>query len=129
MPHITVECSSNLRTYTDLDALVKVLHETAIGTGVFPIGGARTRVIECETYRIADGDPANAFCHIILNIGHGRDLETRKGASQAIFDAACGALEAAFERYPLGISLELREIDPELTYKKNNLHDYVLQRR
>jgi 5-carboxymethyl-2-hydroxymuconate isomerase len=29
---------------------------------------------------------------------------------------------------PLGIALEMQEIDPVLTFKKNNLHDYVKQR-
>jgi 5-carboxymethyl-2-hydroxymuconate isomerase len=128
MPHIIIECSANLRTYTDLEALVGDVHEAALATGVFPIGGARTRVAERETYRIADGSSANAFCHVVLNIGHGRSLEVRKAASQAIFAALCNALQAAFDRYPLGISLELREIDPELTYKQNNLHEYVAQR-
>ena len=127
MPHIIIECSANLRQYTDLDALVKDVHEAALETGVFPIGGARTRVAERDTYRIADGDPANAFCHVVLNIGHGRTLEVRKAASQSIFDAVCRSLRPAFENYPLGISLELREIDPELTYKQNNLHEHVAQ--
>jgi 5-carboxymethyl-2-hydroxymuconate isomerase len=29
---------------------------------------------------------------------------------------------------PLGIALEMQEIDPVLTFKKNNLHEYVKQR-
>ena len=33
-----------------------------------------------------------------------------------------------YERMPLGISLEMQEIDPVLTCKRNNLHDYVKRR-
>ena len=47
---------------------------------------------------------------------------------EAIFDAACRHLAPLFETVPLGISLEMQEIDPVLTYRKNNLHDYVKRR-
>ena len=37
-------------------------------------------------------------------------------------------LQPAFEATPLGISLDVEEIDPELSFKRNNLHDYVKNR-
>ncbi|MDB5094494.1 MAG: hypothetical protein JWO85_2595, partial [Candidatus Eremiobacteraeota bacterium] len=37
-------------------------------------------------------------------------------------------LQPAFDATPLGISLDVQEIDPELSFKKNNLHDYVKKR-
>jgi 5-carboxymethyl-2-hydroxymuconate isomerase len=77
---------------------------------------------------IADGHRDNAFVHLSLKVGHGRDLETRKRACEAIFDAACRHLAPLFEDTPLGISLEVQEIDPVLTFKKNNLHEHVKQR-
>ena len=49
-------------------------------------------------------------------------------ACEAIFAVACQQLGAVFERVPLGIALEMQEIDPVLTFKKNNLHEYVKQR-
>jgi 5-carboxymethyl-2-hydroxymuconate isomerase len=129
VPHIIIECSANVRRLTDLDALVARVHATALETGVFPIGGLRTRVAERTTYRIADGDPANAFVHVTLRIGHGRDLATKQRAAAAIFETLCDALQPAFDAAPLGISLDVQEIDPELSFKKNNLHDYVKNRR
>jgi 5-carboxymethyl-2-hydroxymuconate isomerase len=65
----------------------------------------------------------------MLRVGHGRDLETRKRACEAIFAAACEHLEALYRRIPLGISLEMQEIDAVLTCKKNNLHEYVKARQ
>lgn len=129
MPHIVIECSANLRERTDLAALVARVHAAALDTGVFPIGGTRTRVAERTEYRIADGDPANAFVHVVLRIGHGRDLSTKKAAAAAVFETVCDVLRPAFEAGPLAISLELQEIDPELSFKKNNLHEYVATRR
>jgi 5-carboxymethyl-2-hydroxymuconate isomerase len=128
MAHIIIEFSANLRGQFDLDEFLRAVHGAALATGVFPIGGIRTRAYAAEHYVIADGNPDNAFVHISLRVGHGRDVETRKKACEAIFAAACQQLGAVFERLPLGIALEMQEIDPVLTFKKNNLHEYVKQR-
>jgi 5-carboxymethyl-2-hydroxymuconate isomerase len=128
MAHIIIEYSANLRGQFDLDGFLSAVHGAALATGVFPIGGIRTRAYAAEHYVIADANPDNAFVHISLRVGHGRDVETRKKACEAIFGVACQQLGAVFERWPLGIALEMQEIDPVLTFKKNNLHEYVKQR-
>jgi 5-carboxymethyl-2-hydroxymuconate isomerase len=129
VPHIVIECSDNVRTRTDLADLLESVHATALGTGVFPEGGIRTRIAERRDYRIADSDPANAFVHVTLRIGSGRDAETKRRAAQTVFETVCRSLQAAYETTPLSISLELQEIDPDLSFKKNNIHDYVKLRR
>ena len=128
MAHILIEYSAGLRGRIDLRGFLTVVHQAALVTGVFPIGGIRTRAYRAEHCVIADGHPDNGFVHLSLKVGHGRDLETRKRACEAIFDAACRHLAPLFETVPLGISLEMQEIDPVLTYRKNNLHDYVKRR-
>ncbi len=128
MAHIVIEYSANLRGQLDLPGFLRTVHEAALATGVFPIGGIRTRAYEAQDYVIADANPDNAFVHISLRVGHGRDVDTRKRACEAIFAAAVQALEGVYERLPLGIALEMQEIDPVLTFKKNNLHEYVKQR-
>ena len=64
----------------------------------------------------------------MLRVGHGRDLETRKRACDAIFATATEQLARLYEQIPLGISLEMQEIDAVLTCKKNNLHEYAKRR-
>ncbi|HEY3787027.1 MAG TPA: 5-carboxymethyl-2-hydroxymuconate Delta-isomerase [Steroidobacteraceae bacterium] len=128
MPHIVIEYSANLRGQLDLARLLEAAHTSALATGVFPIGGLRTRAYAAEHYRVADAHPDNAFIHIMLRVGHGRDLETRRRACEAIFTAVCERLAPLQERIPLGISLEMQEIDPLLTFKRNNLHEYVKRR-
>ena len=129
MPHIIVECSDNVRARTDLPALVARAHAAALGTGIFPEGGIRTRVAERIDYLIADSNPDNAFVHVVLRIATGRDLATKQRAAEAVFNAVCDQLAPVFEKSPLAISLELQEIDPGLSYRKNNLHDYVALRK
>jgi 5-carboxymethyl-2-hydroxymuconate isomerase len=129
LPHIVVEYSANLSGQLDFKPFLESLRDRALATGVFPLGGIRVRAYQADHYLIADGHPDNAFVHIMLRVGHGRDLETRKRACEAIFAAACEYLQPLYERLPLGISLEMQEVDAVLTAKKNNLHDFVKQRQ
>jgi 5-carboxymethyl-2-hydroxymuconate isomerase len=128
MAHIQIEYSANLGRRIDFPSFLEAVHTSALATGIFPIGGVRTRAYAAEHYRIADGHPDNAFVHTMLRVGHGRDLETRKRACDAIFATICEQLAGIFASIPLGLSLEMQEIDPVLTLKKNNLHEYVKRR-
>lgn len=128
MAHILIEYSANLRDQVDFPQFLAAVHSRALATGIFPIGGMRTRAYMAEQYRIADGHPDNAFMHIMLRVGHGRDIETRKQACDAIFETVCERLAPLCARIPLGISLEMQEIDAVLTLKKNNLHEHVKAR-
>jgi 5-carboxymethyl-2-hydroxymuconate isomerase len=128
MAHVIVEYSANLRSEVDLPRLLRALHASALATGIFPVGGLRTRAYEAEHFCIADGHPDNAFVHVMLRVGHGRDIATRKQTCEAVFGSLCDELAALSERLPLGLSLEMQEIDPVLTMKKNNLHAYVQKR-
>ena len=129
MAHIVIEYSSNLRGELDVQGLVDAAHAAALKTGLFPIGGLRTRAYEAQGYRIADGHPQNAFIHFELRVGHGRDIDTRRRACEQIFAAVCAQLDGLYARLPLGISLQMQELHAELNYKKNNLHEYVRSRQ
>ena len=124
MPHFILEYSSNLAGELDLPSLFRALHATAVETGVFPLGGIRFRAVRCDDYLIADGNPENAFVHLTLKMGHGRPLDVRKAAGEKLFAAMCDHLHPNYQRRPLGISFEISELNPELNYKKNNMHGY-----
>ncbi len=129
VPHVQIEYSANLAGQVDFPVFLRAVRDCALATGVFPLGGIRVRAYQADHYLIADGHPDNAFVHIMLRVGHGRDLDTRKRACEAIFATVCEQLAALYERIPLGISLEMQEVDAVLTCKKNNLHEYVKRRR
>jgi 5-carboxymethyl-2-hydroxymuconate isomerase len=128
MPHLIVECSENLATAVALDDLVRALHEAAIATGVFPLGGIRTRVHVCRHYRIADGDPKYAFAHVEMRIARGRDLATRKRAGEQVFKALRDGLAAVQATNTLALSLEINEIDSETALRYNEVHEHLLRR-
>jgi 5-carboxymethyl-2-hydroxymuconate isomerase len=128
MPHQVIEYSANLERVVDIDALVKVLHETAAGIDALPIGGLRTRAVARQHYRVADGHPDNAFINIFLRIAPGRPFDVRKAAGEELFQALCDYLEPIYSSSPLAISYEIQELDADLRWKKNNLRAYLAER-
>lgn len=121
MPHFILEYSSNLDRDLDVDALFKNLHTTAIGMGIFPTSGIRSRAIRCDEYRIAEGDPENTFIYLTVKIGTGRDIEVRKDVADRIFETLTEFLQPIYDKRYLSIGCELIELHPVLTYKKNNI--------
>ncbi len=129
MPHQIIEYSANLESLMDVRVLVDGLHESAMKIDGLPLGGLRTRAVRRDVYQVADQHADNAFVHMILKLGHGRDEDTKKSFGEAIFATLCELLEPVSSTSPLAISFEIQEIDAVLTWKKNNLRDYMAKRR
>ncbi len=121
MPHLRVEHSSNLAQRVNLDAVADRLRTAMAETGVFPVAGIRVRCIEARTCSIADGHPANAFAHLELRIGAGRDLETRRRAGEHVFAAARDVFAGELEGGHFALSLEVVEIAEETSWKANGI--------
>lgn len=129
MPHLYVEYSANVETVVDIDALLDILYDTALVSGVFPPGGIRVRAHKIDKYRIADCSPDNGYIHITALLGHGRPLDVRRAVGEQLFAAAREYLAPVFAEHPLALSVTLQELHPELNFKHNNLHEYVSRRR
>jgi 5-carboxymethyl-2-hydroxymuconate isomerase len=122
VPHIIVEYSANLEADLSPKRLVEALHRAALETGVFPLGGLRTRAERRDMFMVADGDPENAFVAVIARIGDGRDAATRKHVAQALMKVLEQETASAFARRGLGLTVEVQEIDGVASLKTNNLH-------
>ncbi|MCC2110817.1 MAG: 5-carboxymethyl-2-hydroxymuconate Delta-isomerase [Hyphomicrobiales bacterium] len=129
MPHITIEYSANLDDTIDMPDFCETLRRAAAETDILPLAGIRVRAIRCEDYAIADADPSNAFIDISVRLRAGRPLEGRKAATAHIFTAAEGFLQPYFAKIPLALSLEMRDIDPELSPKCGSIRDHMAKRR
>lgn len=123
MPHITVEYSANLLPRIEIKGLLRCVHRCALDSGLFRMGAIRTRGIERNEYIIADDNPENAFVHIVLRIGSGRDTETRHKLGEQIFSTASEFLDPLFDKIGLGLSVEVQVIDPQTAFRRNSLHE------
>lgn len=125
MPHISLEYSANLEDRADIGALCEHLRATAAGIDAFPMPGLRVRAIRCDHYAIADGDPKHAFVDISVRLRAGRPDEVKRAAAQRLFDAARAFLEPALATSSLALSLEMRDIDPDLSPKTGTIRDHL----
>ena len=83
------------------------------------------RAFAANHVSIADGDDRHGYIDISIRLRAGRDLDTRKRAAQAVFDAAQTFLEPAMQQHSIALSLEMRDIDPELSPKCGTIRDQM----
>jgi 5-carboxymethyl-2-hydroxymuconate isomerase len=122
MPHFSIEYSANLDSRLDRGKVVEVVRQAAVETGIFPLGGIRVRAIRCEHYAIADGNPHFGFLDMVLRLGEGRDLATRKKAGEHIFRALSDHLDPVFAAGHFALSFDVQINDKETGWKRNNIH-------
>jgi len=125
MPHFSIEYSRNIENLVDFPALCDSLRRAGIETGVFAVAGIRVRATACDHYSIADGLPDRGFIDISVRLRGGRPLELRKAATQAVFSSARDFLADVMDRYPIALSLEMRDIDPELSPKLSSIRKFM----
>ncbi|KQW54732.1 MULTISPECIES: 5-carboxymethyl-2-hydroxymuconate Delta-isomerase [unclassified Ensifer] len=122
MPHFTIEHSANLDARVDFDRLCRTIHKTILGTGLFETGAVRVRTISSSHYAIADLMPENSFIDMSFRVGRGRSDSEKQATGAAIFGAVTEELASLFDTPHFALSLEIREIDPDLSWKKNAIH-------
>lgn len=125
MPHISLEYSPNLEAALDMHGLCVALKDAAAATGVFPAAGIRVRATACTHSVIADGDPRHGFIDIHVRLRAGRTAEAKSAATDAIFAAATKFTAAYMAAHPFMLSLEMRNIDADLSRKTSSIRDYL----
>lgn len=125
MAHFIIDYSPNLEEVVDWPAFCDLLRREAIDTGVFPMAGIRVRAFAANHVSIADGDPKHGYIDISVRLRAGRDLDTRKKATAALFAAAEAFLKLIMETRSLALSMEMRDIDAELAPKTGTIRDHL----
>lgn len=123
MPHFTIEYSANLDQRVDMAAVVELVRKAAVETDIFPLGGIRVRAVRCEHFAIADGNRNLGFLDMVLRLGEGRDLATRKKAGEHIFKALSAYLDPVFANSKFALSFDMQINDKETSWKRNNIHE------
>jgi 5-carboxymethyl-2-hydroxymuconate isomerase len=125
MPHFQIDYSPNLEERLDIAGLCAVLRDAAVETGVFPLAGIRVRAAAADHVVMADGNPDHAFLDISVRLRGGRTLDTRKAATAHIFAAAERYCAEVMRSSSFMLSMEMRDIDPELGPKASSIRDYL----
>ncbi|TDE37448.1 5-carboxymethyl-2-hydroxymuconate Delta-isomerase [Antarcticimicrobium sediminis] len=125
MAHLIVDYSANVDGWVDMAAFCDTLRRAAIETGVLPMPGVRVRALRADHVSIADGSTDHGYIDISVRLRGGRDLPTRKAATAQIFAAAETFLAPVMAAQSLALSLEMRDIDPELAPKTGTIRDHL----
>ncbi|MCW7763165.1 5-carboxymethyl-2-hydroxymuconate Delta-isomerase [Photorhabdus luminescens] len=122
MPHFYAECTENIREQANLPELFAKVNQALADTGIFPLGGIRSRAVWLDTWQMADGQHDYAFVHMTLKIGAGRSLESRQQVGEILFTLIKQHFASLMAQRYLALSFTVEELDPVLNYKQNNVH-------
>jgi 5-carboxymethyl-2-hydroxymuconate isomerase len=122
VPHIIAEYSANLEDRLDVQGLVDDLHQAAIDSKVADLAGIRTRAARRVHFRVADGNPANGFVHIVARLRIGRPEAVRQALGEALLAAADKRLANVYPVHLIGLTVEIYEIE-EMTFRRNTLRE------
>ncbi len=125
MPHFQIEYSGNLEEAVDIGGFCEQIRAKAVTIDTFPAAGVRVRATRVDHYAIADGNPKHAFVDISIRLRAGRAPDVKADASQQIFECAHDFLADYMSQHPLALSLEMRDIDPELSPKTGTIRDHL----
>ena len=128
MPHMRIEYSPGLAEQVDMDALCRHLHGAMMETGIFPLAGIRVRAFCADHCIVADGHPKNEFAACILTVGAGRSTETLNAAGTHIFRALQEFFTELLSSPHFALSLDIREANPELSWKDTPIHARLSQK-
>ena len=123
MAHLVIQFSPELSKNYNFDNLVNSLRTIMIKTGVFPVGGIRVRALSTVYSSIADGNQKNKYVDILLRMGKGRSLEEKKNVGEEIISFCKIFFKQETEKDYFALSLEIIEIDAELSWKFNTIHN------
>ncbi|SNY92345.1 5-carboxymethyl-2-hydroxymuconate isomerase [Cohaesibacter sp. ES.047] len=122
MPHLRIEYSAGLENRADMAELCQAAYQAMLKTGIFPTAGVRVRAFKANHAIVGDGLNENDFAALTLSVGSGRSVEQLKSAGDAIFAAVSGALAHPLATTHFALSLEIRVINPDLSWKDTPIH-------
>lgn len=129
MPHVWIECSSNIRNEPEVLSVKNALYDAVVKAEIFPVAGIRIRMTVIDDYIVGDANPENSFIHVVLRMGVGRDEATQRTSAEAMFEKIKSHLQPLSDRKPLAVAFEVQEMHPKLNFKFNNLRSHMARRR
>lgn len=125
MPHFQIIYSSNLEHIVDMGEFCECIRACAVEIDAFPMAGVRVRALRADHFAIADGNPKHGFIDISIRLRGGRPAITKQNATKDIFEAAQKYLAPAMTKNSIALSLEMRDINPDLSPKTGTIRDHL----
>ena len=108
MPHITLECSSNVEM--DFQQFFRELTEQLVDTGHAPKLGMKCRVVSSEEFYIVDGNEEFKMANLLLRLREGRTKEILLDFSEIGMSLMKKHLAQDVEDKTIILSTEIKEL-------------------
>ena len=119
MPHITLECSSNVKM--DFQSFFAELSEALVETGHAPRLGMKCRVNASNEYYIIDGNEDYKMVNLLYRLREGRSAETLQNFSQIGMNLLEKYLEKEITEKKIILSTEIKELKKGQDLTKNSV--------
>ncbi|MFT4247850.1 MAG: 5-carboxymethyl-2-hydroxymuconate Delta-isomerase [Pseudomonas sp.] len=106
MPHLIVEYAESLEQRVDMPALLKILEDDAVATGVMAREDIKLRAIGYRHWRLADG--GNDFVHLSVRWLAGRSHEQKQAVAERLRSCLATHLPCVHS-----LSVEIIDMDPD----------------
>lgn len=127
MPHLHIEYSPTLERHAEIRDVCQAAYLAMRESEIFPLAGIRVRAFAADCCIVADNHPDNGFLAMTLSVGAGRETSALKVAGNKLFAAVQRALAKPLAEPHFALSLEIREIDAELSWKDTPIHARLSQ--
>lgn len=117
MPHITLECTSNIEM--DFQSFFKEITEEFIATGHAPKLGIKCRVVASDNYYIIDGNSEYKMVNCLLRLREGRTKEVLEEFSTIAINLLEKYLQEDIAQKKVIISTEIKELIKGIDITKN----------
>jgi len=108
MPHIKLECSSNVKM--DFRSFFEELSEKLVATGHASQMGIKCRVVAADTYYIIDGQTDYKMINLLFRLREGRSDEVLALFSKIGMDLLSEYLKEDIEAKKIILSTEIKEL-------------------
>ena len=125
MPHFHIDYSANLEERMDMAGFCTMLRDAAMETELFPLAGLRIRALRADHVVMADGNPDHAYLDLSIRLRAGRPDRAKRDAVEHIFAAAERHCARLLEASSFMLSMEMRDIDPDLSPKVSSIRRYL----
>ena len=119
MPHITFECTSNVKI--DFQNFFKELTDQLVATGHAPKLGMKCRVAASDDYYIIDGNPNYKMVNLFIRLREGRSEEVLQHFSKISMDLLTEYFATDIKAKQIILSTEIKELIKGLDLTKNSI--------
>ncbi len=119
MPHITFECTSNVKI--DFQNFFDALTEQLVATGHAPKLGIKCRVAASDDYYIIDGNPKYKMVNLFIRLREGRSPEVLANFSKIAMDLLTEYFATDIKAKKIILSTEIKELIKGLDLTKNSI--------